>query len=179
MPAMTIGEDKALVALLKQGYFDALLTDEQRDAVHRFLPYTVLLQFADGADLRRIIDDKDSMILKPRQEMRGHFVVHGRDFSTESWSALISERRVGDGWLVQEFLPPLGQKIPGIRHDKPAQIEVGETLTAFLLRDSCVGILSRVSEHLANNLHSGGAVQCVISQGPVHDDCAFGSVDSK
>jgi hypothetical protein len=162
-PAMTIGEDKALVALLRQGCFDALLNEDERGAVREYLPFTALLGLMSDADFGKVTEQKDSLVLKPRQEMRGHFVAHGKEFSSRRWRDLLAERRGTDVWIVQEFVPAMGQTIPGERNRRAAHIPVGETLTAFLLRGRCVGILSRVSETLVNNLHSGGAVQCVVA----------------
>jgi Glutathionylspermidine synthase preATP-grasp len=160
-PAMTVGEDKAMLAYLRAGRFDEQLDARQREAVARWLPPTWAL---DEDVLRRepeLLAHPEDYVLKPRMESRGRFVRFGRD-DPQTWAEALAERCDGQ-WVVQRVVDVLTQAVPTTGADGQLELQtITQCLGVFVLRGRVMGVVSRVSPHEVQNIGRGGAVQAVV-----------------
>jgi len=151
-PAITLGEDKRLLAeLSKAAGSQALgLTPSERETILDSVATTYAIGSSPEPDDTWLIAHRDGLVLKPRQESRGRFVHVGATTDPAEWERLVRNARTHGGWVAQEFI-------------RPAGCEGSRTLTCMMLHGRCEGIFGRVASSMVNNVGAGGSIQIVAA----------------
>ena len=170
--AMTIGEDKSLLALLREPEFHSQLSPDQREFVAEHVPWTVRLQQGcvgwrdETVDLLPYVQrNREHLVIKPANEGRGFGVLVGKYCTPGRWRQAC---RVHEGLpcVVQEFFQPATLPVvrPGGEGGRIASMFL--TVGLAVIGGAYRGLLSRVSSGAVTNVGRGGMVQAVFLKGP-------------
>jgi diaminobutyrate-2-oxoglutarate transaminase len=111
-PAQLVSEDKAILALLTDERYAALLEPDERELIRRHVPWTRLVSSVrtrcpSGARvdlLEFVAQNKDRLVLKPANLTRGEGVVVGPLTSRRRWLATL-RAATRARYVVQEWVP--------------------------------------------------------------------------
>ena len=140
-----IAHNKILYYILHHPMTQAFLTREENTYVKAHIPYTALMT-AEDLPYDRIVQDKDSWILKPLDSYGSKGVFAGVEFaSEEEWKRVVGAHRTED-YLVQEFSIPYQTKNIDFSGGEDADFMDVSNLTGLFVYDGQLqGIYSRVS----------------------------------
>lgn len=103
--AADVPYDKGLLALLREGSLDHLLTKAQRDLARAVIPEASL--YRGGARQRaRAVARRERLVLKPRTEYGGRGVVLGPFTGARAWARALDRAAEEGGHMLQAFCPP-------------------------------------------------------------------------
>jgi len=162
---------KAFFAVLTDGQNARLFSDEERDLIHRHVPWTRVVDDVkteyDGEPvelLKHIREHQKDLVMKPSDEYGGKGVTLGWEVDKKHWENAIAEALPGgkpakDGgrWIVQERIPMRRGAFPYI--GKGHKVEFKNMLVDFapyLFRGRVAGFLTRLSTTSLANVTSGG-----------------------
>jgi len=134
LAAQTVGEDKGIIAALRDPRNRHLLDDDEAEVVERHTVPTALCE--DGAilvgrdeerDLRSVLDaEQRNWLVKPRNDYRGSGITSGRTVSSDQWHATLERCFAEPGcWVAQERVDDLPLR---------ATVRVQETVQVVPLR---------------------------------------------
>lgn len=160
MTALSIAEDKGLLALLSSDEFRRELQPEDDAFLDRHLLPTARLEQGKTTwngkpiDMATLLEtQREQLVIKPANEGRGFEVTIGRFADSDRWNEACRPR--GDLPKVVQQYAPLAE-LPV--HGQPYYL----TLGLFMLGGKMQGILSRVAPSPITNVSLGGAVQGVL-----------------
>ena len=94
--------DKILFAILRDEEKTDFLTDTERRFINHTIPYTVEVNPEDEKQLDYLLENKDNLVLKPKDNYGSAGVMIGQDISSSKWKKKVDN--VDNSYLAQEFL---------------------------------------------------------------------------
>lgn len=162
---------KAFFAVLTDEKNAALFSDEERELIHRHVPWTRVVDDVkteyDGEAielLKHVRERQKELVMKPSDEYGGKGVTLGWEVDKKHWESAIEgalpggklEKESGR-WIVQERIPMRRGVFPYI--GKGNKVEFKNMLVDFapyLFRGKVAGFLTRLSSTSLANVTSGG-----------------------
>ena len=167
--AMTLGEDKGLLALWSDPELAASFTAEERSFVERHVAWTCPLAHAEvpwrGRALRLpddLLKHREHFVVKPASEGRGYGVVIGRYADEETWRSACTPDAAAPA-VVQEFIEPVQLPVVVCRGGEVAVEDMFLTVGLASVCGRYRGLLSRVSPNAVTNVARTGMVQAVLA----------------
>jgi hypothetical protein len=166
--ALTIAEDKGLLAFLHSPLARTVLSAEERAFVEEAIPWTCRLDRGRADRRGQTIDllptlsaNKDGFVLKPANEGRGFEVHIGKETSQMDWDRLLEpiERLP---MVAQEFIEPVSLPVACLRDGEIRWETMHLTIALAMLDGVYEGILSRISPAMVTNVGRQGFVQAVF-----------------
>ena len=133
---------KALFCIIRHPMTKSILTDEENKLVEKHIPYTAKMC---DADFERVINDKDSYIIKPSDSYASRGVFAGIDYTKKEWEKLVYDNKAAD-YIVQEYCTPYRTPNIYLASDAP-EFKMYSNLTGLYVYDGVfAGIYSRLSD---------------------------------
>jgi len=156
-----IGSNKAILALLSEEKYHPLLEEDTVDIIKRHLPWTRLFhRDKDQAIIEKVIEDKDSYVLKMGKSYGGSGIIVGREASEEQWkrrTEIILES-TEERWIVQEYIKPPREMYPVIQDSDLEFHELIFNINPFIIDGEYVNGMTRLSypeQHVINVAQGG------------------------
>lgn len=168
LAALTIGEDKALLGVLRRPEFQEQLAPEQQRFLHQHVLWTVRLEDGPASWRGETVDllpfvrhHREQFVIKPANEGRGFRVLVGRYCTDDRWqeACRVDERLP---CVVQEYAELATLPVVDPRSQPPAVVDMFLTVGLAVIRGRYYGLLSRVSANPVNNVGLKGIVQAVL-----------------
>ena len=162
---------KAFFAVLTDGQNAGLFSEEERDLIHRHVPWTRVVDDVkteyDGEEvelLKHIREHQKELVMKPSDEYGGKGVTLGWEVDKKHWERAIEEALTGGKqaqesgcWIVQERIPMRRGVFPYIgKHNKVEFKNMLVDFAPYLFRGRVAGFLTRLSTTSLANVTSGG-----------------------
>ena len=170
LTAMTIAEDKSLLALFSLPEVEQLFDSEQRQFIARHLLWTSKLEDRTVTWQGRSMDllplvrkHREEFVIKPCNEGRGFGVVIGRDCPPAEWNHLC-DPDANTPRIVQQYVEPLVLPVVRGAHDRVEAEAMYLTLGLAVVLGQYEGVLSRVSPSRITNVAREGFVQAVFQR---------------
>ena len=97
-----IVHNKALFAILQEEEYTDFLDEEVREFVNKYFPLSRIFRNGDRKLRRRLLEERESFLLKPFDKFAGHGVYVGEDFAADEWKEKVAEVQ-GENYIAQEF----------------------------------------------------------------------------
>ncbi len=161
-----LAHKKAFFAVLTDGRFAHLFSDQERELFRQSVPWTrVVADTATDTPIgrRSVLEyahrHRDRLVLKPNDEYGGKGVLLGWEATPGAWDAAIAAalKDQPGAWIVQERIPVRREVFP--QFDSEGRVTMGEMLVDFapyLFRGKMGGYLTRLSATGLANVTSGG-----------------------
>jgi hypothetical protein len=156
-----IPHKKASFAILSEGRWDHLFTDEQLAVIRARIPWTRRVRAGRTAfegverDLGEILEtERERLVLKPNDDYGGHGVFIGWESSPEAWNERIAFALAHD-YVVQQRVPARKVSFP-LFTDHVEMREMLVDFDPFLFDNHAEGALVRLSNTSLCNVSSGG-----------------------
>ena len=162
---------KAFFAVLTDGQNAGLFSEEERDLIHRHVPWTRVVDDVkteyDGEAvelLKHVREHQMELVMKPSDEYGGKGVTLGWEVDQKHWERAIEEALPGGKqaqesgcWIVQERIPMRRGVFPYIgKHNKVEFKNMLVDFAPYLFRGRVAGFLTRLSTTSLANVTSGG-----------------------
>ena len=162
---------KAFFAVLTDGQNAGLFSEEERDLIHRHVPWTRVVDDVeteyDGEAvelLKHVREHQTELVMKPSDEYGGKGVTLGWEVDKKHWERAIEEALPGGKqakesgcWIVQERIPMRRGVFPYIsKHNKVEFKNMLVDFAPYLFRGRVAGFLTRLSTTSLANVTSGG-----------------------
>ena len=162
---------KAFFAVLTDGQNAGLFSEEERDLIHRHVPWTRVVDDVkteyDGEAvelLKHVREHQMELVMKPSDEYGGKGVTLGWEVDKKHWERAIEEALTGGKqaqesgcWIVQERIPMRRGVFPYIgKHNKVEFKNMLVDFAPYLFRGRVAGFLTRLSTTSLANVTSGG-----------------------
>lgn len=162
---------KAFFAVLTDGQNAGLFSEEERDLIHRHVPWTRVVDDVkteyDGEAvelLKHVREHQMELVMKPSDEYGGKGVTLGWEVDKKHWERAIEEALPGGKqaqesgcWIVQERIPMRRGVFPYIgKHNKVEFKNMLVDFAPYLFRGRVAGFLTRLSTTSLANVTSGG-----------------------
>lgn len=165
--AMSIAEDKGMLALFFEPEIRTLLSEEDRAFLDALVPRTSHLHLFSEEKrekfLSRVRAHRDDYVIKPANEGRGFGVVVGKGVTQKEWDALCqfnSEMPT----VVQEYVESVTLPVANVQDGNLRLDEMFLTLATAMSNGEPTGIVSRVSRELVTNVAQSGYLQAVFEE---------------
>lgn len=166
--AMTLGEDKGLMALWSDPELRRQFSRQERAFVERHVAWTRPLAPAEvewrGRSIRLpedILENREQFVIKPASEGRGYGVVIGKYATDAEWRAACAPDPATP-CVVQEFIEPVHLPVVVCRGGEVAVEDMFLTVGLATVCGQYRGLLSRVSSNPVTNVARMGMVQAVL-----------------
>jgi diaminobutyrate-2-oxoglutarate transaminase len=143
-----LGSNKVILAILSEEKYHPLLKSDTVAVMKKYLPWTRLFHIkTDNALLRKIVENKDSYVLKKGISYGGSAVFVGQEVNKEQWKALtekilnIPEER----WIVQKYVTPPRAIYPVIREGDMKFQEFIFNINPFIIEGEYVNGMARLN----------------------------------
>jgi uncharacterized circularly permuted ATP-grasp superfamily protein len=162
---------KAFFAVLTDGQNARLFSDEERELIHRHVPWTRVVDDVkteyDGEPvelLKHIREHQKELVMKPSDEYGGKGVTLGWEVDKKHWESAIEGALPGGKlakesgcWIVQERIPMRRGVFPHIGKGNKVQFKnMLVDFAPYLFRGRVAGFLTRLSATSLANVTSGG-----------------------
>ena len=155
---------KALFALLTDPDMDLGLSAGAHEIVRAHIPWGRLLRESVTKDARgrrvdlidHVLENRESLVLKPTHEARGEGVELGWHHDASSWEAAVSAA-LGADFIVQQRVPMASVAYPAAEPGLPERAMYEDT-DPLVARGTLAGFLTRVSEAEIVNVAREGSV---------------------
>lgn len=136
--------NKVIFAILHDQGATPFLEREEREFIQRHIPFTQVLKDNSSEMLNHLLEQKDSLVLKPFDQAASKGVYVGRDYTSEQWRSLILASQ-GKDYLLQEFVE-IPQMEMATVDQKKARIyfeNYGYLIGMFLYNQQLQGLYTR------------------------------------
>ena len=160
-----IPHKKAFFAVLTDERRAALFSPEERELIHRHIPWTVLVHEGTVSRDGRSIDllphlraNRDRFVIKPNDEYGGTGVTLGWETSELEWDGALARAVSGrDGaWVAQERIAVRREIFPVCDGGAVAMRDMLVDVAPYVFRGRLAGFLTRLSATGLANVTSGG-----------------------
>jgi hypothetical protein len=166
--ALSVAEDKTMLARLFHPETRGLLSPEERAFVDENIPWTARLApgsadyRGEAVDLLEFVRKrKDAFVVKPANEGRGYEVHVGPQTPQEEWDRLCRPNpRLP--MVVQEFVPPVALPVARLAEGGVRSEPMHLTIALGMVDGRYEGVLSRISPNIVTNVGRQGFVQAVF-----------------
>lgn len=166
--ALSIAEDKGLLALLHHPDFQSELSSQQQLLVAEHVLPTARLQECEvywEKEYRRIDTaaeaDPDHFVIKPANEGRGFGLCVGTHASDELWK-VACQLDATLPKVVQAYVEPARIPVTTLEEARTSPKQMYLTLGLAMMRGQFKGVLSRISTQPVTNISQSGMVQAVF-----------------
>lgn len=144
--------NKIIFEILHDNYTLEFLTDDERNFVKEHIPFTAKFK-KENFDIKELVKNKESYILKPSDLYASRGVYSGRDFNDEEWEKKLLQCD-GKDYLIQEYYPP-GQSDLVEFVDGKVKISKFNNITGiYMYNEKLYGLYSRVGKNpIISGLH--------------------------
>jgi uncharacterized circularly permuted ATP-grasp superfamily protein len=153
---------KAIFAVLTDDELQPLFTPEQRAAIAAHVPWTRrvveghALRGGVRVDLPRyVLENRDSLVLKPNDEYGGKGVFIGAETSDSAWAAALADA-LRSSYVVQEKVELRRERFPVLEDGAIHLRDLVVDLDPFVFEGEVEGFLTRLSGTSLANVTSGG-----------------------
>ncbi len=157
-----LSEDKAFLAILTDEAFAALVSDEERELLSRVLPWTRRVAERrtrkGGVEIELVpyvLDERESLVLKPAHDYGGRFVLLGWETSPSDWHAAV-QAALDAPWVVQERVAIPEETFPVLEDGALAFVRLKVNSNPFYAAGEPVGAVARASRRSVINVSAGG-----------------------
>jgi len=145
--------NKQIFAILHQAQLLKFLTDEERQFITKYIPYTAIFH---GELKKKVLDEPSKWVLKPLDSYQSQGVYIGKDYKQKEWQEIVEDIVPGQ-YLLQEFVDVPKLPLFDYQKNKFIEGEYNQMIGLFLYNKKFTGFYTRVSP--LNNVASGlGAV---------------------
>lgn len=159
--AMTITENKRIFCFMHHPKFQYLFKPDERDFIKRHIPYSYDIDdsfFHNSPAMKRVIENKNNLVLKISQSALGIGVFMGSDLNEIDWEQLILNNI--DKAILQTRV--YGKKVPAIlSEDKIHTDNTNIVFSIYNYSGEYYGLLGRISEGSITN-YSRGMMQPIL-----------------
>jgi len=156
-----LGSNKVILTILSEGKFHPLLESDTVAVMNEYLPWTRLFhRTIDNALLSKIVENKNSYVLKKGISYGGSAVVVGRGVNKEQWKTLTEKILTSpeERWIVQKYVTPPREVYPVIREGDLKFQELIFNINPFIIEGEYVNGMARLSfpdRHVINVAKGG------------------------
>jgi len=160
-----IAHKKAFFAVLTGDRHADLFSTEERELIHRHIPWTALVEerhvSRDGRDVDLIPylrANRDRLVIKPNDEYGGTGVTLGWETTEAEWDAAISRALAepSRGWVAQEKIHVRRELFPICDGGDVVMRDMLIDFAPYVFRGRLAGFLTRLSATGLANVTSGG-----------------------
>lgn len=168
--------DKAFFTAIADGSSESFLTPEEREFLHRHLPFTadassvtsegLIRESGSTAEMRKVTGSaRRDWVLKPRSAYGSRGIFIGRECTEEEWEQQLADARRGDV-LLQQFIEPYESPNIDYAEEHPAVRNYRNTTGIYVFGGRFAGIYSRASESRIISTSRGGfdLASCVLKE---------------
>ncbi len=156
--------NKKVLSLLKDPRFQDIYSREELRTIGETIPWTKILADSEenyeGKKVRLkefVLENKDSLVLKPANLYGGKNVHIGHDTEPGTWERIVREHTGDESWVVQEYVPIPMDDYPEIDHSLRMKSKY-VNINPFALLGYYSGTITRVSDHPVINVSAGGGL---------------------
>jgi uncharacterized circularly permuted ATP-grasp superfamily protein len=158
-----LSEDKAFFAILTDEAFAPLMSEEERELLSHVLPWTRRVAerrtFKDGLEvdlLPFIIENRESLVLKPAHAYGGKSVFLGTETDPAEWASA-AYAALDSPWVVQERVTIPEEPFPIVDpRGELAFVPLKVNTNPFYVRGEQAGAVTRASRSSVINVSAGG-----------------------
>ncbi len=164
----TIGDRKAMMALLSDPDLDFGYTDDEKTAIHQTVPWTKIFNDAktelpDGkaGDLADYCAaNRSELVLKPNHDYGGHNIHLGWTMDDSSWRSAL-DSSIGHDYVVQTRIAQQRETYPTIAVD-PEPVTMLRDTNPYMSFGVFGGVLTRLSTSELCNVTQGGSINATF-----------------
>ncbi|MBN2381311.1 hypothetical protein JXQ70_00375, partial [bacterium] len=162
-----VGGLKSVLAVMHEDRFSYLFTEEEQDAIKKYIPWTRLFRKCEtdfhGEKISLVDFVKDNnkrFVLKPCSGYGGHDVYIGPDFDKTGWNEKVNAALAPNvNFVVQEIVPIPVDDFPVVKETKFEGFEPKKVNINFWAYDGVFGgAFVRASTGSVINVHQGGGL---------------------
>ncbi len=169
-PRSVIVGNKKILAAIRRPEIMAQLSQLQREAVRRFVPWTEILR-DDKVEFHGflvnlkdfVMDNKDQLVLKAAQSYGGKDVFLGFETSAEDWANLVEKHIEGNAWIVQELVKIPKELFPEVDGDNVQMKLLNVNINPLAFGGKYAGSYSRLSVKNVINVSYGGGMTATMT----------------
>jgi hypothetical protein len=161
--------NKKVLSLITNPLYQDIYTREELNMIKETIPWTEILadrkvRFRNSEiNLKQfIIDNKDSLVLKPANLYGGKDVFLGPETDQTTWEEIMNRHLQDESWIVQEYVDIPEDVYPVIK-DKVILESKKVNLNPFALLGKYGGSITRVSDDSVINVSAGGGLVPTMS----------------
>jgi glutathione synthase/RimK-type ligase-like ATP-grasp enzyme len=143
-----------MLAALQDEKYKNLIPDASRSAIQANLAKSAFVNPSNSDQLAWIIANQKNLVIKPRLEGRGDFVICGCSVTPEKWKHDV-HACTENQWIVQEYIAPF-------KHRDILENSKSRTLAVYVIDGKACGMMSRVSSGMINNVAENGKIQPIF-----------------
>ncbi len=169
-PRSVIVGNKKILAAIRRPEIMAQLSQLQRDAVRRFVPWTEILRddkvefHGFQVNLRDfVLDNRDLLVLKAAQSYGGKDVFLGFETTEEQWRDLVDQHIGGNAWIVQELVKIPKELFPEVEGDNVQMRLLNVNINPLAFGGKYAGSYSRLSVKNVINVSYGGGMTATMT----------------
>lgn len=156
--------NKKVLALITDPRFQHIFNKRELAVIKQTIPWTKILSDSKVKYRSRsvrlkdfILENKNSLVLKPANLYGGRDVHLGPETDQETWEAILNEHLNDESWIVQEYVDIPRDVYPVIDHG--VRLEWKKVnLNPFALLGKYSGSITRVSDSSVINVSAGGGL---------------------
>jgi hypothetical protein len=162
-----VGGLKSVLAVMHDDQFGYLFSEEQKDAIKKYIPWTRLMKSGKSDYQSKKIDligfvkeNRTKMVLKPTSGYGGQNVIIGPDVDDAEWNDKIAlSIKPGNTYVVQELVPIPVDDFPLMEGGKFKGFDKKKVNINFWAYDGIFGgAFVRASSGSIINVHQGGGL---------------------
>lgn len=170
-PISTLLSDKLTLAVLSDYRNSGGFTDEEKEIIDTYIPWTRKISPASTTYGNETIDDlvdfigsnKDKLVIKPSRGLGGQGICVGLKSSREEWEIALRKAIKENNWLVQEYI----SSVPGLYQSGEQGYDYQDMVWGlFIIGSHYVGAWNRVMPKKSNkgviNCHQGATVSIIF-----------------
>ncbi len=162
-----VGGLKSVLAIMHDGRFSYLFTEEELDVIKKYIPFTRLVRDMktdkDGEEIYLpdyIKNNRKTLVLKPNSGYGGHGVIVGPASNDEEWKETLKKAlEPGNTYVVQELVPIPVDNFPVVEDGKFKGFQPKNVNINFWAYDGEFGgAYVRAAAGAIINVHQGGGM---------------------
>ncbi len=168
-----IAGTKAILSFLTNPAYDKFFTEKENEMKSEYLPWT--RQLADSERFygnKKIFlidflkDEKDFLVLKPRDAYDAKDVFVGRDTPEEEWNRVL-DKALKENWVFQEFVNVPIMSVPETVNNKLDFVYKKVSVGLYTFGAKYAGAMSRLCDDtIISVAHGGALIPCMVVEEP-------------
>lgn len=136
--------NKQIFAVLHDQEKLPFLNEGEIAFINKHIPYTVTLDSCSEEQIERVLENKDSLVLKPFDRFAAYGVYIGKDYNYKEWKALVVKAKRED-YLVQEFCSVPQLRMPTVKDKRLCFENYNYMVGLFVYNQQFSGLYTRAS----------------------------------
>ncbi|MCL2862286.1 MAG: glutathionylspermidine synthase family protein [Firmicutes bacterium] len=156
-----IPHDKIIFKVLQVSQTRAFLTKEENEFIEKCIPKTYELKTGEF-DLRDVLENKNSYLIKPRDRYASIGVATGGDYEKDEWEKLITKALDKD-FILQEYCTPPQHENVYFDKEGSAHFGIYNSMSGiFLYNNKPCGIYTRAMQGKITTPERQGRIPCSV-----------------